>query len=384
MTLVISIIVIFLCLLLLYNNFSVNKNALYICSSLIFMCLIGMLHHFTIIEPNRFWMAVLMGHIIPLTYLIGPFLYFYTRNTLTASFQLRKWDYLHFLPFAISLISLLPYFLTDFDTKLRLAQSLIDQPAAILKINISFLYPNYINIMLRPIGLLFYSIVCLLLVFQFIKTNKSANPNKKILSIPINWLIVVNFILVLMAIGYSQLTIHFFNTANDTITRANINQSKSPISYILSLCFGLVPVLMLLFPEILYGFEKFKKQPKPKIIPLKVEHEAMIGTAEAIVVYISKEENLRNLSFSVRDICKALEIKSQDVDYCFKMILKTKFITLKKELRVALAQKELSNVNLLSHSMEAIWMNAGFSSKTSFFVAFKEVTGTTPLEFLKS
>lgn len=348
------------------------------------MCLIGMLHHFTVNEPNRFWMAVFMGHIIPLTFLIGPFLYFYTRNTLTASFQLRKWDYLHFLPFAISLISLLPYFLTDFDTKLRLAQSLIDQPAAILKINISFLYPNYINIILRPIGLLFYSIVCLLLVFQFIKTNKSAIANKMLVNIPINWLIVINSILVLMAIGYSQLTIHFFNTANDSITRVNINQSKSPISYILSLCFGLVPVLMLLFPEILYGFEKFKKQPKPKIIPLKAEHEAMIGTAEAIVVYISKEENLRNPSFSVRDISKALEIKSQDVDYCFKMILKTKFITLKKELRVALAQKELSNVNLLSHSMEAIWMNAGFSSKTSFFVAFKEVTGTTPLEFLKS
>jgi AraC-like DNA-binding protein len=37
----------------------------------------------------------------------------------------------------------------------------------------------------------------------------------------------------------------------------------------------------------------------------------------------------------------------------------------------------------LSHSMEGIWTKCGFSSKTNFFVAFKEVTGMTPLEFSK-
>jgi hypothetical protein len=42
------------------------------------------------------------------------------------------------------------------------------------------------------------------------------------------------------------------------------------------------------------------------------------------------------------------------------------------------------NGKLLSHSMEGVWIKSGFSSKTSFFVSFKEVTGMTPLEYLKS
>jgi methylphosphotriester-DNA--protein-cysteine methyltransferase len=34
--------------------------------------------------------------------------------------------------------------------------------------------------------------------------------------------------------------------------------------------------------------------------------------------------------------------------------------------------------------MEGIWTKAGFSSRTSFFVSFKEITGQTPLDFIKT
>jgi AraC-like DNA-binding protein len=34
--------------------------------------------------------------------------------------------------------------------------------------------------------------------------------------------------------------------------------------------------------------------------------------------------------------------------------------------------------------MEGIWTKAGFSSRTNFFVSFKEETGLTPLEFIKN
>jgi hypothetical protein len=93
-----SILVILLCLFLLYNNFSKNRNSIYLCGSLIFMCITAILHYFTVISPDLFWMAVLVGHSIPLAFLTGPFLYLYTRNTLRISMRFSKWDYLHFLP----------------------------------------------------------------------------------------------------------------------------------------------------------------------------------------------------------------------------------------------------------------------------------------------
>jgi len=39
MILITSVLVILLCLFLLYNNFSKNKNSIYLCGSLIFMCI---------------------------------------------------------------------------------------------------------------------------------------------------------------------------------------------------------------------------------------------------------------------------------------------------------------------------------------------------------
>jgi hypothetical protein len=97
------------------------------------MSLIALSHNFTIFTPNRFWIAIFVGHIIPLFYLSGPFLFFYTRNALKNSTKLSKVDYLHFLPFIISLISIFPYYFIDFDSKLRIAQLIIENPAYLLK-----------------------------------------------------------------------------------------------------------------------------------------------------------------------------------------------------------------------------------------------------------
>jgi AraC-like DNA-binding protein len=147
--------------------------------------------------------------------------------------------------------------------------------------------------------------------------------------------------------------------------------------------FALIPILIVVFPEILYGMHRFKTTSKSKIVIQKDNHESLISTSALILDFVKKKENLQNPDFGISDICKALNISSQDVNYCFSTILNVKFITLKKELRVDLAKKELISGKLLSHSMEGIWTKCGFSSKTNFFVAFKEVTGMTPLEFSK-
>ena len=380
MILITSIVVILLCLFLLYNNFSKNKNSIYLCGSLIFMCITSILHHFTVISPNRFWMAILVGHTIPFAFLTGPFLFFYTRNTLRISMRFSKLDYLHFLPFIISLISIFPYYFRDFDSKLRLAQLIIDNPNNILNANLSWLYPSKIHILLRPVFLLGYSVWGVILSYRFYKKRKDL-PLKKEENVAVKWLIVINSIIILMCIGYTNLTIYFYSLPNIT-SREQINSSI--LSYILTMLFALIPALILIFPETLYGMHKFKTITKYKIAVQKDNHESLVDTAALILAFVKKEENLLNPDFSITDICKALNMKNQDVIYCFNSILKVKFINLKKELRVDLAKRELINGKLMSHSMEGIWTKCGFSSKTNFFVAFKEITGMTPLEFSKT
>ena len=344
------------------------------------MSIIALLHHFSIIEPAVFWIALFSGHSLPFGFLIGPFLFFYTRNALVGKVIFIKSDVLHYIPFIVVLLSIFPYYFTDFDAKLKLAQLLVDDPInMIVKLYFSWLYPSYWNILLRPLFLLVYTVFSIYLIFSKLKYKKIKFSFKNSESY-LKWLVVINSIFLLISLLYSLLTANFFFRFIQN--REEIN--SSPFSYLVYLLLCSVPVMMLIFPEILYDVKKNKPISKKAAVERDENHEELVKKAESIVEFIKKEENLMNPTFGIDGICSALTLTKEEVNYCFTVILKTKLAALKKELRVELAKKELQNGMLLDHSMEGIWTKAGFTSKTSFFVTFKEITGMTPLEYLKS
>ena len=83
------------------------------------------------------------------------------------------------------------------------------------------------------------------------------------------------------------------------------------------------------------------------------------------------------------DLAKQLDVPKHHIYYCFKSILDTKFTTLRSQLRVEYAKELLLNGELGKMSMEGIWSKTGFSSRTNFFVTFKEISGLTPLEYIQ-
>jgi len=312
---------------------------------------------------------------------VGPFLFFYTRNGLNNTYQLSKFDYLHFLPFAISLISILPYYFKDFDTKLRMAQLFIEKPDYLAKNNISWLYESITNTIVRGFAYFIYSLYNLIILLRFYTKQR----NKTIINTQektfVNWLILINCIILLLSISYSIFILRLYIYPN-LLPLEKV--SLSVISIVLTLIFLAIPISIMAFPQILYGFHKFKVVNKPKKVFRKVGYESSELMAASILEVVKKEENLLNPDFDINEISKILNIDKEEVLYCFHVILNKKFITLRKELRVELAKEEISSGKLLSQSMEGIWTKAGFKSKTSFFVAFKEVTGMTPLEYSKS
>ncbi|MEY2692843.1 MAG: hypothetical protein RIT03_1233 [Bacteroidota bacterium] len=379
MVLIVSITVVLLSLLLIYNNFSKNKNSLYICGSLMCMSMVAILHHFTIVEPDVFWIAIISGHSLPFAFLIGPFLYFYTRNALAGKIIHHPTDGLHYIPFLIVLASIFPYYFTDFETKLKLAQLLVVNPNnMITKVNFSWLYPSYWNILIRPLFLVSYSVYSLVFIYRKIKLKK-VNFSFTTSESHLKWLVIINSIIFLIGLLYSLLTAIFF--MRFIHNREEINHS--PVSYLVYVLLCSLPILMLVFPEILYDVKKNKKTSKPELIIEADNHEDFVKTTESILEFLRKEENLVNPNLSSAAICKALNLTKEEVKYCFEVVLKSKLANVKKQLRVELAKEELKNGKLMDHSMEGIWMKAGFTSKTSFFVTFKEVTGLTPLEYVK-
>lgn len=396
MILFISIATLVLTVVLTIYNYRINNNALYLSGFLIPISISGILHYFFLLDHSAWNLAIIYGHFMPFFYLAGPMLYFYVRGTLRDCYKLSLWDYFNFLPFIISLISIFPYYFEDFDTKIKIAESIISDPNYHRKINISWLYNNIYNLLVRPIFLFIYFLVSLYLIVRYSIQKKKiafANNQKKIMT---NWLFSITILAGICAVSYFFLTLDYFN--GKFLTRDNVNSIG--LNYIIGISFALIPIMMIVFPQVLYGLpvasmresiiaeqgvtvgmskdQKFVKELEND------EIENFQKLSEKILNYLKTEKPFTDTNYSLEDLARHLDIQKHHLYYCFNTVLNSRFTAVRTQLRVEYAKECLLNGDLEILSMEGVWTNAGFSSRTSFFVSFKEITGQTPLDFIKT
>lgn len=181
MILFVSICTLLLTLVQTFYNYRINTNGLYLSGFLIPLCISAILHYFTILDNSPFYLAIVYGHFMPLLYLTGPMLYFYVRGTLKDNSKLSKWDFIHFLPCLIGLVSIFPYYFEDFDSKILIAENLIKNPNYHKIVNISWLYENSYNLLARTILLVGYLLASLFMLFRFSldKKRNTVSSNQK-------------------------------------------------------------------------------------------------------------------------------------------------------------------------------------------------------------
>ena len=393
MILIISVLMMLLTSIQFVFNYKINKSGIYLFSFLLLISIYGIIHYFIILSESIFGIAIMYGHCMPLFYLIGPLLLFYTKSTLNDErYTLRPIDAIHFLPFLIGLISILPYYFAPFQIKLDLAQKVVNHISFHKHLEISWLYPNFLNTYFRPILLLIYAIASLWTIFKFRK-NKSLlqAPEKQKRHILI-WLVTISVITLIMAICYTIATYLFFNLPEFT----NLELNRYPLLVLAAVCYCFIPITLLIFPEILYGLPRAHNKLNEKVsselntaIEFKSKNTEPLGNldplkpiADKIILYINTEKPYLSESFNIDDIAEKLDIPKHHVYYCFNNFFDKKFTKLRTELRVKYAKDLLLTDEINISSLEGIWTKSGFSSKTSFFTSFKEETGFTPKEYL--
>lgn len=389
MLLYFSLTTLILSLLLIYHNYSINKNSVYLSGLLVLISISGLIHYFVLFSSSENAIAFFYTHFMPLLYLQGPLLYFYVVGTLQDTFTFKRKWLLHFIPSFIGLISIVTYYFKPWSYKLAIAKQIVASPLAFLQ------NPQsgnlFLNLPARTALLMLYAIVSMVLVVHYCIQNKTRikqifSKDKTIL-----WLFFIIITIIVSTISYMILIIDFMST--QIPTRELINQLNMNIVTLIS--FSLIPVIILFFPSVLYGLPKVKNENKynsknkqdTNTTELKVNDEVnndLIDLALLIQEYLKNEKPFVDPQFSLDDLAKQLDVPKHHLYYCFNTLLNKKFSSIRKEMRVAYAKELLLNGNLKNQSMEGIWTNAGFSSKTNFFISFKEVTGTSPLEYLKN
>jgi AraC-like DNA-binding protein len=391
-----SLLTLVLCVVLFTYNSKVNRNILYLLGFLIPIAIYGMLHHLIFFNDSAYKLALINVQLLPIYYLIGPMLYFYTRNTINDNYHLTKKDLIHFIPFIVGLMSVSPYIFQSFEYKLAVAQNYISNPISVKTLNVYWIYPNYVNLIARPTLLLGYSIACMIIIwrYSFLKIKQSPIAQRQIIT---KWLISLSIVSFLIALLYLSMTYIFFKT--EDFKKEAFNQLT--ISSYTGIVYAIIPIMLLIFPGILYGIPQAVSQKENEgnnvlenkntelgvligdNITTSSQIDPLANTAKRILKYFEKNKPYLNTKFSVDDIAEELNIPKHHVGYCFNNIIKTKFTSMRNDFRIAHAKRLLLSPQVDVMTVEGIGFESGFSSKSSFFSVFKESTGLSPYDYMK-
>ncbi len=144
-----------------------------------------------------------------------------------------------------------------------------------------------------------------------------------------------------------------------------------------------MPTVIIFFPKVLYGITKYEcESGNNEKTKNTLSDKSLYLLGAKIVAYFENDKPYLNKSFSLDDLANHLDIPKHQLYTCLKICLNKKFTQLRTSYRIEYAKKLLLQGDLDSKTLQGVWMESGFSSKTNFFTTFKEETGLTPTEYI--
>ena len=383
------LLTLFISAILLVSHWSENKGIVY----LIVVIILFSLRQFIFILINSDvhveLLALLLIHIDPLFFLSGPFFLYYIKSLVRGKLVVDKYLLIYALPVLIVLINTLPYYSYPFAEKVAESAAIqgnyfLDKPINVQPLLFPFKYQ------FRLTALYNFSLILYSFVYIIRLKEKRKIPLKKKLSALLNRIlmaIALVFVPNLMVLLYVFLN---YRNKDELIFRQGAFENNEAI-FLINL---LLPLSFLLVPSWLYNdqgrattldkirafFQKLRPVTPQEAVDSKSEKSEDL---ERILAYLETEKPFVNVSFSVHDLSKALNIPHFLLTAYFNKELNTSFPSYRNKLRVAHAISLLREGAHLTTSIEGIAERSGFKSKSIFYAAFKEEYGMTPTDWIK-
>ncbi len=384
--------------LIIYFNARKFRSSIYLALFFLLESLYLLIFHAVVYSKFTILIAILFVNTGFLYYLIGPVLYFYFRSIFNDDSRLKRKDTIHFIPAIIYFVTSLPYIFSEWSHKIAIAQLLADDYLNLKSLKPTILYeilPVSFLYIAPPAIALIYSIVASFLLFRWNRQGKT----KMVLHHQkyfIRWLMVLLIIVSLtlvshiapMIVAYSERKIELFFSL-----KVLMNISAAGLTGLL--------ISILFFPQILYGLpfipEDLRKNEKENADEKQVEKntESLNQKADFEEVYLKQigdksDLYMRDHQMYIQQDCnlalfaKMLNIPAHHLAYYFREVRKQPFNTYRNEWRI---EHAIHILNVGSHkdlTLEAVGRLSGFTSRNTFFTAFKKSKGITPGEFASS
>jgi AraC-like DNA-binding protein len=380
--LTINLSTIFLSLTLLFFQRKKIFTVFFLSSFLILLTFIVIVRSIIFYDNPDWLVAIVFTNFTPFYYLVGPFIYFHIRSYLAGKYKFQNLDLIHFIPSILQLINVFPYIISPFAYKLGIANNMQNNILIIRNIEINTVFPYELTGFFPPMFILGYGLYCIyILVTNFALGFEQKVKKLRFNSISHGWLIYLCIVMILISSANLILTYNLGIIADQT-------QIK-PFVLIQSILLVSIPVSLILTPQVLYGVPVSKKRNNnfktnevfnSLSADQGVEKDSIMNRIHDVM---DREKPFLARDFSFEDLVSILELPKNQVYLCLNEVMNMKFTDLRSHYRVEHAKKLLLDIEKRNITIEAIGIESGFPTRSSFYRAFKAETGITPMEFVE-
>lgn len=317
----------------------------------------------------------------PINYILPTLTYLYVRAVLYNETKFRWKDMFHFLPFIFFVINYMPFYLLPIGMKSEIVV------ATVKNINLTYKYdvgliPEYISYLFRFVQTIFYLMLQWKLIIQFKKYNQNTEIQKQIVSV-IRWLKVFTWSSTLFVIGFFILI--FLAARFQTIYTNNL-VGATP-GFLISLSFFVISSYLLTHQNILVGLPFVKYQEtvsshltnKIEKVPFILEDYSK--EIDAIEKYFETKSPYLKKNITLSEVAVALKLPTRDLSYFLNNHYNQRFTDFINSYRIRYILNKYNESYLDKFTIEAVAMEAGFSSKSAFYKSFHKLYHTTPSDY---
>lgn len=366
--------------ILFYYRKDINRSNLYLalfflCSNLIVLVYFGL--HFS---KTPFWEGVFFVHFMPLSFVIGPLLFYYVKYTLAENKKIKPIDYLHLVPALIVVLISLPYTTLSFSDKVKIAHHIqaVTQDYD-FKISIFSLKQM---MFLRPLHLFIYCVAALLYFKKITKIRMAVFG-----ALPPNHSTIQRWIYVIVGLQLFISTYCFFDSYTGFILKNDLGLfSYENYFRALGGTFFLQNILLFLFPKILFDSISYPDTAltKNRVAPLKKGNAIEINqNIETLLDQYMQTTPFILPGFNLSKMALDLQLSERTLSNYFNTELAISFSEWKNNQRIDYACKMIAEGKADKLTVEGISQNVGFSSRSKFIDAFKQRKGMVPSTYIK-
>lgn len=302
----------------------------------------------------------------PFAFLAGPLLFLYLRELTSTEKRFKAKDFLHFMPFALCLIYLLPYYFQSGAAKLQ------EIAAEHFQSSLGEWY--YIRSALFITQFLVYLVLIVITLVKYSRKVRNRNsPAEKAVLFQVRFFVIASLVLWVGAVLRYTL---------DQSARTNLL-----VPFGASLLVYAIGYMQMRRPAPMKSVEDEQPQPQP---PPAKKYEGSTLTPERSERYLNKlmslmerEKPFTDGDLTMQKLAERLGIPAHHLSQTINERLGQTFSDFINSHRVEEAKRKLVDPSRKHYSVLAIAEEVGFNSKSSFNVVFKKHVNMTPSEYRK-